>query len=219
MRRPFGKPHARVDDNPLGRDAGVDGAAEAVAQLRRDFGHQIVVHRLGIHRLRAAARVHEHECSAAGRDFARQAGFDAQAADVVDQRGARGDGRPRDLCLVGVNRDRHAEAPLERRHDRQHSRQLLAGGHGLGAGPRRLTADVDEIGAFGLHPEREIGGGCRIAEPLAFGERVGRRVQDAHHQAALSEMEHPVAGKRDSVPAALSWCHAIKNSEFGIWNA
>ena len=47
------------------------------------------------------------------------------------------------LRLVGVDRDRHAQAPGQALEDRLDARALLVGASGLGAGPRGFAADVD----------------------------------------------------------------------------
>ena len=72
---------------------------------------------LGVHRLRRAARCASGSSAApVSATAARQLGIAPQAADVVDNRRAGGDGGARDAGLVGVDGDRDADAgPAARR--------------------------------------------------------------------------------------------------------
>ena len=103
-------------------------------------------------------------------------GVAAQRGDVVHEHGAELERAPRDLGLRRVDRDRDPGEALENRLD---ARDLLLGGHGLGARARRLTADVDERGAFREEspPVRDRVGGSH--ELASVGETVRRDIQHA----------------------------------------
>ena len=75
----------------------------------------------------------------------------AQRRDVVDEHRAGAGGGARHRGLGGVDRERRptrCREPLDHRH---HPPQLLVGRHRLGARPRRLPADVDEVRPLGRH--------------------------------------------------------------------
>ena len=68
---------------------------------------------------------------------------------------------------------------------RQHPAQLLGVVDRLGAGPGRLAADVEHVGAR-RHQREAVGDrGVGVEEAAAVGERVGGDVHDAHHRGAL----------------------------------
>ena len=64
---------------------------------------------------------------------------------------------------------------------RHHPRALLVGAGRARAGARRLTADVQHVGAFGAQPFAVGDGGFGAGMQAAVGEGVGRDVDDAHH--------------------------------------
>ena len=102
---------------------------------------------------------------------------------------------------------------------RQDARELFVGAHRLGARPRRLAADIDQIGAVGLHADAFIGGRRRIEARAALGERIGGDVQDAHDEASGPESKRAAGWERDREMTPGGGDHVIKNLEFGIWNA
>ena len=61
---------------------------------------------------------------------------------------------PRPPCRCRSRSGR--ELPGQALEDRLDRRQLLVGVHRLGAGPRGLAADVDQVGAGGLHLQRRV---------------------------------------------------------------
>ena len=58
--------------------------------------------------------------------------------------------------------------------------QLLLGGDVVGAGARRLAADVENVGALLGELQAVRDGGLRRRMQAAVGEAVGRDVDDAH---------------------------------------
>ena len=105
-----------------------------------------------------------------------------QRRHVVDELGAELERAAGDLGLRRVDRDRDAVEPLEHRDD---AAQLLVDRDALGAGPRRLAADVHDRRAVVHHPARCGRRNARIEVHAAVGEAVGRHVDDPHHRRAL----------------------------------
>ena len=100
--------------------------------------------------------MHQAEVRAGVGDDAGQLGVAAKRGHVVDELGAQLERPTRDLGLRRVDRHRHADEPLEHRHD---AAQLLVERHAARAGPRRLAAHVHQRGALGQqrrasHPRR-----------------------------------------------------------------
>ena len=87
-------------------------------------------------------------------------------------------------ALRRVDAHRHARLGGQALDHRQHPAQLLVGGHRLGAGPGRLAADVEQVGARGHEGQAVRDRGVGVEEAAAVGERVGRDVHDAHHRGA-----------------------------------
>ena len=121
----------------------------------------------------------------------------AEPADVVADdrtdlaRGVEHAGPP------GVARDRDVEALVQRFDGPDDPIELLFLGH-LGTGPGLHAADVEHVGALGddrFGPPEE---GVERERRAVVVERVGRAVEDAHHERAGAEVVHaitePVAG-------------------------
>jgi hypothetical protein len=89
-----------------------------------------------------------------------------------------------------------APAAPERLDHGNHPPQLLRLRDRLGAGPRRLAADVDPVGSF-LEQAQAVRERRVLVLRRAAGERVGRDVEDAHHERALAE-HHRGAPQRDA---------------------
>ena len=132
---------------------------EAVARARATTSaDHVAVHGLGVHRPRARRAC----ASARARRRARRRrapapGSHPQAADVVDDRGAGVERGAGDVGLVGVDRERECAAGRARPAATGRTRASSSSArHRLGAGARRLAADVDEVGAVGLHAQRGV---------------------------------------------------------------
>jgi hypothetical protein len=59
VRRPFGKPQARVDDHALEGHAGSSGTTETLFQLVDHLSDHLAIVRLEVHRLRRTAAMHQ----------------------------------------------------------------------------------------------------------------------------------------------------------------
>ncbi len=135
----------------------------------------------------------------------------AHAPHVVDHIGAggkRGLGHGR---LGGVDAERGVgERRAEGRDDRHDTTPFLVEVDGFVARPGRLTADVQDVGALLDHApapcdgDLERVGGTRPTSAFALGlgqqavpgERVGRHVEDPHHERPLAPAERAGADPR-----------------------
>ena len=124
-----------------------DGEPEPLLEEGRDLGGHVLVARIGLHRPRRAEHVHQAEIGARLADRVDELGVAAERGDVVDHLGAEGERPPGHGRLGRVDRDRQLAADgVQHRLD---APELLVGGHALGAGPRRFTADVHDRRAVG----------------------------------------------------------------------
>ena len=163
----------------------------ALEQERGDVGDEVVVVRIGIGDARPQPDVRGDDGRVVRRGDREVVGI-GEARDVVaDHRAgvARGVEHRR---APGVDRDRHVEALVQRR-DRGHDPVELLGLADLGPGPGLHAADVEQVGAVGdqlLGPAQE-----RVEAPgrAAVVERVGRAVEDAHHERARAHVDAAVA--------------------------
>jgi hypothetical protein len=158
----------------------------ALAQEVGDLAHHVVVvgvallHRLRLH----AAHVHQADAAARMRGDEIERARLAQRLDVVDDVDAELERGAHHLGLVAVDRDRHAERHRGTQH-RQHARQLILERHRLGAGPARLAADVENVGAVPQQALAVRDGTARTGVPAAVRKRIRRDVDDAHHARAV----------------------------------
>src|SRR5690606_39133696 len=60
---------------------------------------------------------------------------------------------------------------------------------GLGAWPRRLSPDVDDVDPSRLHRQRAVHGTLHVVESTTVREAVGRDVENPHDERASSEVE------------------------------
>ena len=104
--------------------------------------------------------MHDAKCSGAVHHGLERA-LRPEGVDVVDHRCARRDRGPHYRGLDGIDRDRHRPGgkALDERHD---AVQLLLLGDRLGAGPRGLATDVQQIGAAGDKLLRMTQGGIEV---------------------------------------------------------
>ncbi len=193
----LGETKSRVEDQPIARDPAARRPADRRLELSHNLAGDVAVHGPAIHLGGASAVVHQHERSAGARDDRREVGVVLQATDVVDDRCARGHGVACDRGLVGVDRHRHATVTRQRCDDRQHASQFLAGVDGLGAGPRRLAANIQNVGAVGNHLQAIVDCSRGVESPSAVGEGVRRDVDDPHDERAATQIERRPAGQTD----------------------
>ena len=114
----------------------------------------------------AALVVHDNGRHARLGGDARESVVAAEAPDVVEHVRAGIDGCARHFGLVGVDADRRVGQCRADRFDRGHDapdllfgRDLVEAGVGLvRARPRRLAADVEDVGAFVDEPARLLDG-------------------------------------------------------------
>ena len=128
-----------------------------------------------------------------GRDLG-DGGIALEAPDVVDDRGAGGEGAPRHLRLPGVDGDRRGCAGLGKAgEDGLHPRPFLFGRYDDVAGAARFAADIDDIRPLQGHAQGRRHGRARLVMDAAVRERIGGDVDDAHDERASAEFERPGA--------------------------
>jgi protein-tyrosine phosphatase len=177
----FSEADAGIETDVVLRDPSFRGEGEPLLQEGDDFGDDIVVARILLHRPGLAEHVHETEVRLGIRDDASEIGVAAESGDVVDHHGAGFEGTAGDLRIGGVNRNRH---PHEVGEDGLDSAQLLLERHRLGARAGGLAAHVDDGGAFLHETVRARHRSFHMQEGPAVGKGVGRHVDDAHHARA-----------------------------------
>jgi hypothetical protein len=108
---------ARVEGDPLLRNAGVDGESQSFLEEGGDLGHNVVVGRILLHRTRLALHVHQAEVGAGLGDDLRQLRVGSERGYVVDELGVELERTAGDLGLRGIDRDRSAVQGFEHGDD------------------------------------------------------------------------------------------------------
>lgn len=193
----LGEAETGVDHQALGRDAAGDDRRHALAEFGHHLGDDVRVDGAVVHVLAEAAPVHDDEGHARGGDGGHHGRVREAAADVVDQDGAGGHRLVGDPGAHGVHGHRDAlggQAP----YDGYDAPQLLVLVDPRGAGARRLTADVHQVGALGDQIETALHGGGGVEPATAVREGIGRHIDDAHDRAAV-----PLGQAVDRAPSAV----------------
>ena len=151
--------------------------------------------------------MHQHDPGTAVGDDVEQPGVDAARGDVVDDRRTGIHGRHRDRGLRRVDADGHVGLRRKARHDGDDAAELLGRVDGLGPGPGRLAAHVEEVGARVDQLETVLDRSTDVEEPATVGERVRSDVHDPHDQrprgAEFGPPEH--GGERTGIPRSRPW--------------
>ena len=125
----------------------------------------------------------------------------AQGPDVVDDVGAQVQRLLHELGLVGIDRDRHAQAHGIAK-DGDHTLAFLLQRDGGTAGSRGFTADIQDVGALAqqlLAMAQRSGGICMLP---AIGKRIGRGIDNAHDLRA-SQIDGEACGLPDRAHGVL----------------
>ncbi len=197
--RSLGESQARVHDQPLPGNARCHHGLHPGAEFRDDLAHHVPVHRSSVHVVAETPPVHDDEGNTPGSDGRDHARVRQTPADVVDE------GRP---GVDRARRDRRAhrvdghEHPLgrERAHDGHDAPQLLLLVDAGGAGPGRLAADVDQVGALRDEIQTVLHRRCRVEPAAAVGEGVRGYVHHPHDGAPVPVRQ---PGDDASVPVAV----------------
>ncbi len=185
--RRLGEAESGVEHQPVAIDPRPNRRIDARLQLVEHVEQQIVIRRVGLHRLRIAAHMHQHHRHLRiARDIERVFVM-RQRADVVEHRRTRVERGPHRRRVARVDRNR--PVGRQRAQYRQHATQLFFDRHRFSPRPRRLAANVEQIGALRTQRpslrDRRVG----IEEPAAIRETVRRRVDDAHDQWPFARRE------------------------------
>lgn len=182
---------ARVDADPLRRDAGRKACGPTAHEVVTNLDGGIRIHGIRLHRRGRALHVHQAHAGAGLRDDLNRTGR-LERAHVVDEGRPRGDRCPHHLGLRSVDRHRHAGAGREALDHRQHAAEFLLDGDWLRARPGRLAANVEDRGTLPGQPQPMLDRCAGALEPPAVRERIRRHVQHPHHD-RLAEVEERVA--------------------------
>ena len=138
---------AGVDHDPLGRDAGGEGAPGPLGQEPSHLGHHVVVARVGVGHPGGQADVGGHHRRLGPSRRGEVVGI-GEAADVVAHHRARLVGGGGHAGAPRVDRDRHVEPPRHRLDGRDDPVELLGLGH-LRPGTGLDPAHVEDVGPLG----------------------------------------------------------------------
>ena len=181
--RALAEADAGIGDDAVAGDAGGSSGGDALAQEGQHLGDDVVVARLGLHRAgvpRMCIRQTPHDGCAATTSSAPGA---RSARDVVDDVGAERRAPraspPAWLVSTETGQPRRTASAQHRQRRAPARSSALTGSR---AGPARLAADVEDVGALAeqLLAVRD-GARPRVSDGVAVGERIGRDVDDAHH--------------------------------------
>src|SRR5450432_628230 len=184
--------HLAEADAGVGPDLAAAGRArrlELRAELLAHLAHDVLEGHVVHHLRRPPAQVAEHDLRARGGRHLEDGRIEQRARDVVDDARPRGERDARSLGLVSVDRDEHvlAQAGPQALDDGNDARALFVPAHGLRARPRRLTPDVDPVGALPGHAYAGLDGLLHGREVAAVREGVRRAIEHADYQAAIGK--------------------------------
>ena len=181
----FAKPSPGSSTTCSSRTPAARSAATRAGELAPHVGHHVVVVVEVVHHVGVPAPVHRDVDRARPRHDVDHLVVGQPARHVVDDRGPTLDGRPRDHRAGRV--DAHGRTAGHQLLDhRQHPRQLVVDRHPPGAGPGRLTADVQQVRPLveQLQAVRDRRAGREPA--AAVREGVRGDVDDAHDEGAVA---------------------------------
>lgn len=187
---------ARVEDDAVGRDAGLDRALGGGGEEGTHIGDDVGVGRGGgvLVRVRITARgreaVHEDDAGTMLGGQGEELGAFGACRDVVDRIRAAVERGARDGGESGVDADGHGVEPsraADRLENRKHAGELFLGVDALSAGAGGLAAQVEHVGAEVDGAFRGVEGVGDRREPAAVGETVGREVEDGDDDGAIQE--------------------------------
>jgi hypothetical protein len=126
--------------------------------------------------------MHEHDRNLFRGHKNGQLGIEPQRTDVVDDIRTLIQCRLGDLCLVGIDGDWNIDLPSQPSNHRQNSFKLFSRRHRPCSRPRRLSPNVDNVGARFDQPQamgdRIVG--VQLAAAIVKG--VGSHIENAHQQ-------------------------------------
>lgn len=172
---------AGVEADSFAVDAGSEESVAALAEVVVDFGDDVGVGRVVLHRLRRPLHVHRAD---AGLSFAsdgnhlRVAG---QPRDVVDDLRSGSDGRAGDGPFGSVDgEDGLGAGAMEGFDDWDNAAPFFFGIHGGGIGAGTLAADVQNGGPFVQEPQAVLSRRFAAEELAPIGKAIRRDVHNPH---------------------------------------
>ena len=159
MRQRLAEAKTGVDHDALGGNTGGVRGAHARVEKRQHLGDHVVITRFILHLRGRALHVHQANCDLAWRDRCKRLRR-LQRIDVVDHGSARCDRFAHERGFLRIDRNRHRPT-RELLEQRQHAAAFLVERNAAGARPRRLPAQVENVGAFGDELARAVECGAR----------------------------------------------------------
>src|SRR5665647_1731435 len=209
----LGEAEARVEDQLVTLDTCREERCHPLAQLAGDVGHDIAVL---VGRVARTAVVHRDVDNPGARDQAGHHGIGRARGDVVDDHGAVLEGRLCDRRPGRVDTHDHP-GPGEPGHHRDDPVELLLSADPDGPGPGGLTADIDDVRAVGRQCEATRDGPVRAVPLTAVAERVGRDVEDPHHEATRDRGQRAGERSRTVVQRERGVHHLSLEIDPGQW--
>jgi radical SAM superfamily enzyme YgiQ (UPF0313 family) len=108
--------------------------------------------------------------------------------------------------VIRIDRERKRARGAYRAQRREDSPRLIVGGNGLTARPRRLAADIQQIGPFDFEAAGEGDGGVDIFRNAVAAERIWGDVNDGADVRPLAPREASSANvERSMLVVAPNW--------------
>ena len=190
---------AGIEPDPLARHPRGHGRFGPGRQFGADLGDDVVVAGIGLHGLRLAAHMHEHDLAAQFGGGRQTVGREAEGRHIVPDRRPGRDGGAGDFGFHGVDADRAGPVAAQTLDDRNSAGDFLGGIDRFGPRPGAFTADVEDVRA--LFDQRQTVRHRRLdrGQPAAVREAVRRDIDDAHdlrtgHQ-SLPPIRLPMASR------------------------
>ena len=196
MHAALAETESRIQRDPIACHPRPQRLVAPTAQKIAHLTDHVHVAWVDLHRLRGALHVHQHDAAIAPGDLLERA-RQGQCAHVVDDGGSLVQCSAHHAGLAGVHRQRHCIV-AQRLHQRQHALDLLIRADFGCPGPGRFAPDIQDVGAFGDQLPRVLQCAIELQEVPAVGKRVGRHVDNAHHQRALER-------KPEATAAPVGW--------------
>src|SRR5262245_66143277 len=113
----------------------------------------------------------------------------AKSADVVDNLCSRFEGALCDCSTVGIHRYWNLQDVRERFNYRNDAACFFFLADFVASGPRRFSADVENVGSLLLEFFTLIYCGLAIKKQTTIGKRIGSDVEDPHDRGAITEVK------------------------------
>ncbi len=179
----------RIDHDALALQSLAHGAMHGRIEFHGQVRHGILQRRKLGPRFRRTAHVINNQTGVGLCGGARDLRVGGEAGRIVNDIRSQFQGFRRHAGFISIDRERHGEPPLQALQDGNESAKFLGLRNTNGAGTHRFRTNVDDVGALFLqfHGARE--GAVGIAVFSAVGKRIGRDVENPHHERTFAQLE------------------------------